>query len=108
MLEERHNELEDVLSRLTVAIECGIAKQTAGEKFKAPSQDIKNDADGETDGTETKPLDVGAKGHSDETNELPQSVLLDMFIEFQHKIRMFAEDLNGKSLGLKIKPIFAK
>ncbi|KAL4225385.1 hypothetical protein ACF0H5_016074 [Mactra antiquata] len=102
ILEQRHNELEDVLSKLTVAIECGIAQHAANEKFKTSSNDTEVESKAASSNDDNKaeitdrsePVETGEKCGIDET-DVKHTLLLDMFIDFQHKIRQFAEDLNG-------------
>ncbi|XP_060564486.1 uncharacterized protein LOC132723736 isoform X2 [Ruditapes philippinarum] len=89
MLEQRHNELENVLERLTTAVECGLSQ---------PKQPIEKAADGvEEDGADTDDTEGATAATEPEKSGMnfSRGLVLDLFVEFQHKIRNFAEDLNG-------------
>jgi hypothetical protein len=90
MLEQRHNELENVLERLTTAVECGLSQ---------PKQPIEKAADGvEEDGADTDDTEGATAATEPEKSGMnfSRGLVLDLFVEFQHKIRNFAEDLNGR------------
>lgn len=93
MLEQRHSELENVLERLTTAVECGLAKP------REHSIEVEEVSLGsEEDDQEKSPVAEGeAKETEAEKTErgISRSLIIDLFVEFQHKIRDFAQDLNG-------------
>ncbi|XP_045176432.2 uncharacterized protein LOC123536970 isoform X2 [Mercenaria mercenaria] len=87
ILEQRHNELENVLERLTTAVECGIVNIKPQGVAEITPEDTVQVA-------EKKEGTTGGEPEKNET-DLTRGLILDLFVEFQHKIRNFAEDLNG-------------
>lgn len=101
LLEQRHNELENVLERLTTAVECGIVHRKPSKQLEVAVDDVEGTVD-DVEEAEEATEDVGGATAAVEPEKdvmnFSRGLVLDLFVEFQHKIRNFAEDLNGTSI----------
>ena len=100
-LEDRHYELEDVLARLTSSLE-PLFETPAPEEFKP--EDVADayactevDDDYTDDRTEEKAkIDELLFKTEQQKKRFARMIGLELFLEFQQKIRSFAVELNGK------------
>ena len=101
-LEERHFELEDCLARLTSSLE-PIFEASAAEDFKPDdvadvyAACIDEDPDYPEDHEEEKAkIDELLRKTEQQKKRFARMMGLELFVEFQQKIRNFAIELNGK------------
>ena len=102
-LEERHFELEDCLARLTSSLE-PLFESAAAEEFKPDdvadvyAACIDEDPDYPEDHAEEKvKIDELLRKTEQQKKRFAHMIGLELFLEFQQKIRNFAMELNGKA-----------